>query len=248
METAKLIGILADEGGLLGDAAEKAGPDADVPPCPGWQVRDLLGHIGRVHRWAARYVAEGLTGMTGIGAAYQGGDAGLPGWYRDGHRSLVETLAAAPPDVRCAAFLPAPSQLAFWARRMAHETVVHRVDAESALGRELSPIDAEFAADGIDELLTGFHAREQSRVRTSPPRTLRLRATDTAAVWTVRLSDGIPHTVRHNDGDADCEVAGPAAELYPTLWNRLPYTGLRVTGDGSLAQLWRDRSAASLRG
>ena len=34
--------------------------------------------------------------------------------------------------MRCFAFLPAPSPLAFWARRQAHETGIHRADVESA--------------------------------------------------------------------------------------------------------------------
>jgi uncharacterized protein (TIGR03083 family) len=40
----------------------------------------------------------------------------------------------------------------FWARRMAHETAVHRADAEIAVGRtpDLAP---ELAADAIDERL-----------------------------------------------------------------------------------------------
>jgi hypothetical protein len=42
-------------------------------------------------------------------------------------------------------------------------------------------------------------------------------------------------------GDADCEVSGPAARLYLALWNRLPFP--RVTGDVSVAGLWREKSA-----
>lgn len=156
------------------------------------------------------------------------------------------TLSAAPPDLRCWHFLPAPSPLAFWARRQAHETAVHRVDAESARGRALEEIArdiaAGFAADGIDELLRGFHARPKSRVRTDGPRTLRVRATDTAdATWTVRLSAEPPVTERNDEGDADCEVSGPAALLYLSLWNRLPLPA--VTGDAALATLWREKSA-----
>jgi hypothetical protein len=40
----------------------------------------------------------------------------------------------------------------FWARRMALETVVHRVDAEQARGA-VAPVDAALATDGIDEIL-----------------------------------------------------------------------------------------------
>jgi hypothetical protein len=43
---------------------------------------------------------------------------------------------------------------------MAHETTVHRVDAELALGEAISPIPAERAADGVGELLRVFLAHE----------------------------------------------------------------------------------------
>jgi uncharacterized protein (TIGR03083 family) len=244
METAEFLRTLDREGRLLAAAAEEAGTEARVPTCPGWQVRDLLRHTGMVHRWAAAFVAEGRT------SHHPGG--GLPGldgpelvaWFREGHRHLVGTLSSAAPDVRCWHFLPAPSPLAFWARRQAHETAVHRVDAESARGGTPTAIGPEFALDGVDELLCGFHARPRSRVRSEEPRVLRVRATDVGnAVWTVRLSAEPPVTERGDAGDADCEVAGPAAKLYLALWNRMPFPD--VTGDASVAALWRDNSAVT---
>jgi uncharacterized protein (TIGR03083 family) len=242
MDTDAFVGILDREGGLLASAAEEAGVGAEVPTCPEWRVRDLLRHTGMVHRWATAFVAEGHT-------AYHP-DAGLPDldgaelvtWFRQGHRRLVDTLAAAPPDVACWYFMPAPSPLAFWARRQAHETTVHRLDAEAARGGTPAAIAQDFAADGIDELLRGFHARSRSRVRSAEPRVLRVRATDTDdAVWTVRLSQEPPAAERGGTGDADCELAGPAGQLYPALWNRAPFPS--VTGDASLATLWREKSA-----
>ncbi|WP_063733197.1 maleylpyruvate isomerase family mycothiol-dependent enzyme [Streptomyces sp. RTd22] len=242
MEIAELIDVLDREGHLMADAAAKAGTDARVPTCPEWQVRELLAHTGRVHRWATRYVIEGLTEGVRLGDDPELDGAGLVAWFREGHRALVKALTDADPDLECFAFLPAPSPLAFWARRQAHETAIHRVDAESALGADHSPFDPAFAADGIDELLTRFHGRERSRVRMDTPRTLRLRATDTDDIWTVRLSEEPPHTTRGAEGDADCELTGPVGELYLVAWNRLPYSALSGKGDLSLAQVWREQS------
>ncbi|MFI5551502.1 maleylpyruvate isomerase family mycothiol-dependent enzyme [Streptomyces sp. NPDC051738] len=248
METAEFVRTLDREGQLLAAAAEEAGVDAKVPTCPDWQVRDLLRHTGAVHRWATEFVAQALTSPRplGDGPALDGPE--LVAWYRDSHRHLVDTLAAAAPDVQCWTFHPAPnpSPLAFWARRQAHETTVHRFDAESARGGTPTGIATEFAVDGIDELLRGFHARSRSRVRTQEPRVLRVRASDTDAdtdaVWTIRLSAEPPVTTRDaSGGDVDAEVSGPAAQLYLALWNRLPVPS--VTGDASLAALWRERSA-----
>lgn len=248
MKIAEHIRTLDAEGRLLADAAQEAGTGAPVPTCPGWQVRDLLGHTAMVHTWAAAFVTEGHTSDVP--------DAGVPDLdgpelldrFRAGHRLLVEALERAPQDLECWAFFAAPSPLAFWARRQAHETTIHRVDAESARGGPLSPVASDHAVDGVDELLRGFHARPKSRVRTDVPRTLRVRATDTGSAWTVRLSTEPPATVREEDGSSvlppvECELSATAQELYLTLWNRLPLTALTVTGDRDLARLWRENSS-----
>ncbi|MGW2556002.1 maleylpyruvate isomerase family mycothiol-dependent enzyme [Streptomyces sp. NPDC001635] len=244
METAEFVQILDREGGLLAAAAEQAGVDAEVPTCPGWQVRDLLQHTGMVHRWAASFVTEGHTSPHPDGGLPDLDGSALAAWFRDGHRGLVDTLSCAAPDVRCWHFLPAPSPLTFWARRQAHETTVHRIDAEAARGGTPTAVTPALALDGIDELLRGFHARRRSRVRSEEPRVLRVRATDADdAVWTVRLSTEPPVTERADAGRADCEVTGPAEALYLSLWNRLPFPA--VSGDASIAALWGEKSAVT---
>ncbi|MDO0931004.1 maleylpyruvate isomerase family mycothiol-dependent enzyme [Streptomyces sp. DG2A-72] len=247
METAEFVRILDREGQSLASAAEDAGTDVKVPTCPDWQVRDLLRHTGMVHRWAAAFVAEGHTAYHPDGGLPDLDGADLVAWFREGHRYLVDTLSTAAPDVECWHFLPAPSPLAFWTRRQAHETTVHRFDAELARGGTPSEIAPAFAVDGIDELLLAFHARPKSRVRTDEPRVLRVRATDTDdAVWTVRLSPEPPAATRDDASAAiaaDCEISGPAARIYLSLWNRLPFPA--VKGDASLAALWREKSAVT---
>ncbi|MEU9206422.1 maleylpyruvate isomerase family mycothiol-dependent enzyme [Streptomyces sp. NPDC048415] len=244
MEIAEYLETLGREGQLLAAAATEAGTDAKVATCPGWQMRDLVRHTGMVHRWATAFVAEGHTSYHPDGGLPDLDGDELLAWFREGHRRLVDTLSGASPDVQCWSFLPAPSPLAFWARRQAHETTVHRVDAESALSGEPTAVATHFAVDGIDELLSGFHVRETSRVRTEEPRVLRVRATDEPdAVWTVRLSARPPVSDRDQRGDADCELAGPAAGLYLALWNRLPFPS--VTGDASVAALWREKSGVT---
>lgn len=240
---------LAAEGRLLADAAEEAGTGAPVPTCPGWQVRDLLRHTAMVHTWAAAFVTEGHTSYVPDAGEPDLDGPELLARFRHGHRQLVGALENAPRDLDCWAFFPAPSPLAFWARRQAHETTVHRVDAESARGGAPSPVAPAHALDGIDELLRCFHARPKSRVRTDVPRSLRVRATDTGTVWTVRLSSEPPAAVREEAPDleqpVDCELSATAGTLYLALWNRLPLTSLTVTGDPDLARLWRENSSVT---
>ena len=250
MEITEFVETLRLDGSLLADAAEEAGPDARIPACPEWQMRDLVSHIGRVHRWATEFVTQGKEQPGSFPEAPDLADGELVSWLREGHHHLVLALHSAPQDLTAWTFLPAPSPLAFWARRQAHETSVHRADAQQAAGASLTPLPSAFAADGIDEILTGFHSGDRSRVRTDRPRTLRLRATDTpGADWTVQLSDAPPRTVRTApDADGpetgkpvDCTIEGPAEELYLALWNRLPWDTLTITGDETLPELWREQ-------
>jgi len=237
------IAALGHEGDLLAAAAERAGMGAAVPSCPGWAVRDLLKHTGYVHRWATGIVAQGLArpagGESEAEILAQGpGDPELPGWFREGHAALVRALTEAPPDLDCWAFLAAPSPLAFWARRQAHETAIHRVDAERAAGRaSASAFEPAFAADGVDELIMGFLAR--SIRRGSWPGLdagLAIHARDDAAAsadWLVAGGAGEPGVSR-GPGKAGCGVTGLARDLYLTLWNRRPPDRLQVIGDPSI--------------
>ena len=222
---------------------------AAVPSCPRWAVRDLLKHTGYVHRWATGFVAGGLARPTG-GASEeeilgQGpGDAELPGWFREGHAALVGALSQAPPDLDSWAFLAAPSPLAFWARRQAHETAVHRVDAEQAARAHirLRVRSQAFAADGVDELIMGFLARNIRRGSwPGLEASLAIHAADGAASadWLVAGGAGEPGVSRGTVAGG-CDVTGPARDLYLTLWNRRPPDGLQVTGDpGILAAFAR---------
>ena len=242
------IAALGREGDLLAAAAERAGMGAAVPSCPDWAVRDLLKHTGYVHRWATGIVAQGLARPAGGASeeeilAQGPGDAELPGWFREGHAALVRALTEAPPDLDCWAFLAAPSPLAFWARRQAHETAIHRVDAEQAAGRtSASAFEPAFAADGVDELIMGFLAR--SIRRGSGPGLdagLAIHAADGPAGhtdWLVTGGAGEPGVSR-GTGEAGCDTTGPARDLYLTLWNRRPPDGLQVTGEPGILAAFR---------
>ncbi|MFE9363262.1 maleylpyruvate isomerase family mycothiol-dependent enzyme [Streptomyces sp. NPDC006978] len=246
METSEHLTALAAEGRALARAAREAVTDAPVPTCPEWRVRDLLEHTSMVHRWATAFVVEGHRAHRPAGEEPGLDGEALLDRFTEGHRLLVDALRAAPAGLECWTVFPAPSSVTFWARRQAHETRIHRVDAESALGGPPGPVAPAHAADGIDELLAGFHARAKSRVRTDPPRTLRVRAVDTDTVWTVRLSDGPPRTVRGPAGletPADCTLSGTAEELYLALWNRRPFSSVDVSGDAEVAGLWARNSA-----
>lgn len=226
----------------LRNNATRAGFDTAVPTCPGWTVRELVAHQGMVHRWATGIVRGEERRDTGH-VEQEGLDSGdLLGWFDEGAKALLAALAHAPDDLRVFFFLEdAPSPKRAWARRQCHETTMHAVDAMSAaLGRAPSAAETwirpPHAVDGIDELLCGFLPRRDETVRSAPPRTVIVEATDTGHSWTLEIGTGplvttarapaeraerAEHAEHAAEGDDGVTLlTGTAAQLYLGLWNR----------------------------
>jgi uncharacterized protein (TIGR03083 family) len=126
-----------------------------------------------------------------------------------------------------------------WARRQAHETAIHRVDAEAAAGRTIR-FRPTFASDGIDELLACFVGGRGHRLRSEEPHSLAVQAQDTGRGWLVTMGpDGARTTT--GAGPADCTVTGSSSDLYIALWNRRPLDGIAVEGEARLIDLFLDR-------
>ncbi|HZX56176.1 MAG TPA: maleylpyruvate isomerase family mycothiol-dependent enzyme [Ilumatobacteraceae bacterium] len=243
MDLNSYLAVIRPETALLAATADEAGLDADVPTTPGWTLADLVLHMGEVHRWATAAVACKASKLSQVPGDFLGQlpePAAATAWLRHGADALCATLQAADIGIDYATFLadpPSPSLL-FWARRQALETTVHRVDAESALGR-CSLISQEVAIDGIDEFLTGFVPRSRTKLYSESARSLQIAPDYSDQRWTVSIGSDLPSTERRAS-DADCIVSGPAGDLYLALWNRAPLDGLRVEGDHSVIDLLRE--------
>ena len=164
---------------------------------------------------------------------FRSDDAELIDWFLAGHTVLVDALCRAPDDLKCATFLPAASPRAFWARRQAHETAIHRADAAAAAG-ERTRFAAGFAQDGIAEMLHGFARRKSNSVGYEA--TISLRASDGPS-WLITLG-GERIDARESDSPGQATLAGTSSDLYLWLWNR-PSTAA-LTGDPEAAGLWRN--------
>lgn len=246
MEIAEHTTIVGQEAKLFAEAAKRGGLEVDIETCPGWTMRDLVRHLSEIHLWAAARVAKRTTKLWPDDisehtdawpdlAVFWPDDRDLVDWYLDTNANLVRALESASPDDEIPTFLPAPTPLAMWARRQAHETAVHRFDAENAAGTPAA-FDPAFASDGIDELLAGFAPRK-SEFPTPSPKALLVHAADTDDRWHVTLApDGI--TTERGDGSADAVLTGDASDLYLTLWNRQDDSSITVTGDRDLLELW----------
>jgi uncharacterized protein (TIGR03083 family) len=249
MEIETYIAAIGREGQRLAAAASRAGLDTPIRWCPAWDTRDLLRHLSEIHLWAASHVArravrEGVPELADLEAAWPElavfwpDDEALIDYYLATNANLVAELESASPDLTTWTFLPAQSPRQMWARRQAHETAIHRFDAESATG-STSGFDPQFASDGIDEILTAMAPRA-NELPLESHLTMAIGPTDVAERWLVTLGpDGID-TVR-TDGPADLVLTGLASDLYLAVWNRGDDTAITLAGDSTVLDTWRAR-------
>lgn len=229
-------GIVEREGAVLADAAG-SDPRAAVPSAPGWDTTALLRHVGLITARASVILRTGTMERPSRanGMLPEAPEDGVEAWYRATLADLVADIRALDdPDRPAYSFSPAHRRAGFWPRRMAHETTVHRVDAEQAVGRPAGPVEPGLAVDGIDELFSVFVAAYGADRSPGDGRTVHLHATDAEGEWLVRFDPGgVAVEVGHGKGDA--AVRGPAAGLLLWLWGRRPLDGLEVFGDPGAA-------------
>jgi uncharacterized protein (TIGR03083 family) len=235
MDSDLYLASLAHDSDALADAADAAGPDADVPTCPGWKVEDLVRHCATGDLWARAIVETGNRASSELPDDAPTGAALVP-YFREGARALVRTLTAADPTASVWTFSAADRTARFWIRRRAHETSIHRFDAQSAAGTP-APIDAALAADGIDEFLTVFLPRVAERVATDG-KSIHLHCTDVEGEWLIaRDGDDLKVTREHAKGDV--AARGSASDLVLYVWGRVPADRLEVFGDAAVLDRFR---------
>ncbi|MEV7161283.1 maleylpyruvate isomerase family mycothiol-dependent enzyme [Streptomyces microflavus] len=233
---------------------EGADLTATVPSCPDWNLRQLVVHVGGAHRWVGEIVRsratedipeEKVPGFEGPGSD---DPAALDAWLAEGAAATVEALREAGPDAEVWTWAW-ERRTTFWARRMAHETVVHRADAALA-ARAPYTVDPEVAADTIDEWLriVSFAQEggdpEADELR-GGGRSLHLHATDAlGAEWLIEFGED-RFTWRHDHEKATVALRGPLTDLMLVFNRRLEPTSERVEvfGDAELLDFWLDRSS-----
>ncbi|WP_433800728.1 maleylpyruvate isomerase family mycothiol-dependent enzyme [Actinomycetospora sp. CA-084318] len=226
-------------------SAPAAGDDLSAPvaTCPDWTVRDLARHLGQVHRRVVMTIDGGAERMVPRDAEIPDGEPpatrdDVATWLLAGASALVARLRAEDQEREVGGFV-GPVTIAFWGRRQLHETLVHRLDAELAVGFEpLADVSPELAVDGIAEwydLLTAYRSTSR-RVRGDA--SIHLHATDTPdGEWLIRRSaDGVTITREHVK--ADVAVRGRAVDLLAAVTGRRTLEGLEVFGDPAVAEDW----------
>jgi uncharacterized protein (TIGR03083 family) len=224
MEYRRLLDCLAADFSRL-RAVVPADLAAAVPSCPGWTVADLTHHVGKVYLHKTVIMREGAEPdpWPPEGLAEEDPVALLDRAYA----GLAEEFATRKPADPAGTWYAPDQSVGFWIRRMAQETVIHRIDAELGTGKPVAPVPDDLAIDGIDELLKVFVAYDVAEwgdyftdiLAGSPGRTYAVRAD--AAAWTVRTGPGL-FTVEDGAGDdaTDVTVSGPPTAVLRWLWNR----------------------------
>lgn len=193
-----------------------------VPCCTGWDVRDLVVHVGALHSLVARWTTDGRRPDAWDSAPADGEDP--VAWLRRCSARLLDAVATVSPKTPCSTWSPYDQTIGFWVRRMAHETAVHRVDLEQAMGIDWR-INPVVAVDGIEEALTLWLTGRMPPGLTGSGRTVRLYAynsdEDTLFDRVIRPYGESVHFSPYERGQpVDAELSGPVEAVWAWAWGR----------------------------
>ena len=210
-----------------------------VPDCPGWTLRDLLAHVGRVYG-AVSTVVE----LRSIEPVKPGPEAFLDPeldddrtriWFRERVEAVLSALRAVEPSTPLWSWSDQRTA-AFYRRRMVHETAVHLADAARALGRDVE-LDRDACVDGVDEYFDVMLPVALTRAGGSPPTgSLHLHCTDGPGEWLL-VPDGERIVVTREHAKGAVAWRGPASALLLAVWGRVDPT-LDVIGDQGVSAEW----------
>lgn len=223
-------------------ATGEAGLATDVPSCPDWTVLDLVHHVTTVYHRIRSHVSRGVTSRaeTPPPEDLPAGAAAIQ-WWTDEYDALVSLLDSLDPELPAWNWAPQAKVAAFWHRRMAHETAVHRWDAQMAIG-QAEPIETMLAVDGVAEVLDTWLPAGRRRGPTDRTGVVQLVATDAEQEWFLRLRDAgvalldTATWLDHDDHHTRVMARGTASDLVLALFGRVPFDVLEVSGDASLLE------------
>ena len=212
LTSSRYVDLLHRDGERLLAAAEGA-LDRPVPACERWRVRDVVGHLGTVFAHKVVALEAGRRPEPGEWSGPPDG-ADVVQWCHGLLHRLSADLSGREADSPVWTWWEPDQTAGFWQRRMALETAIHRVDVESAIG-EVTPVPADLAVDGIDEVLHIMLADVREFDVLGPVVDDRRV---TVGIGPVHVG-GSPHEVllwlwgRDGVSDAEVELTGSAADI-----------------------------------
>jgi uncharacterized protein (TIGR03083 family) len=207
-----------------------------VPTCPEWTGADLANHVAAVYLHKTECIRRGE--IPASWAPDLGPDplAALD----DAYRQLTAAFAEHEPADPAPTWYAPVQTVGWWIRRMAQETVIHRVDAELAAGEEPLPIPADLAADGIDEVLVCFLAYGTTTYPEHVADLLALcdgatvRVDTESGSWLVQLGPDVV-SVERGSADAEAVIRGPEGAVLRWLWRRTGNASIELDGNRAAA-------------
>jgi uncharacterized protein (TIGR03083 family) len=224
-------------------AAYAADPSGRVPWSDRWTVRTVARHVASTHHVVAQVIQDRPTadfGRFGALATPAKDDPGFPAWFAAGTDALVEQCRVTPPAELCWSWHADGATVGFWVRRMAHETLVHRWDAEAAAGIVGPSMDPSVAADGVDELLDVFVSASRALHASPAGPAVHISCTDADQQWYLDLAEVGRRTLHTEPIDVALTIRGRAEALLLLLWGRsdAPGAGVELDGDREILTRW----------
>jgi uncharacterized protein (TIGR03083 family) len=213
---------------------------APVPTCPDWTLADLVEHTGFVHRWQTAVVRDAPGDFPDPATWRHGPSEGQSpaDWLRAGVDDAIRAMADADPTEARWTWA-GPGTVAWYSRRIAQETLVHRIDAELTAGAEVQPVDPVVAVDGVDEMCDVFLPAAAGQPIGGNGETLHLHATDVDGEWLLTMQAEHVDVARgHAKGDA--AVRGAALDLLLLVWGRDPLGDVETFGDEAVVARFRE--------
>lgn len=218
------------------------GVDAPVPTCPGWSTADLADHLARVYYHQAFVVKNGRKPEDGEHLpdfVYQDSPQRFVNHAFDAIRKALDPTRS--PDREVWTWDTGSNTVDFWFRRMAHETQVHRFDAEVAAGATTT-FDTALALDGVDEILSWLPMLpEWNQGAPSEPLRATLHVDGPRNVsYAVSLSaTQCSARVAETATEAQVTIHGAAEDMNLLLWGRMPASNPRLIVNGDAADVAR---------
>jgi uncharacterized protein (TIGR03083 family) len=229
MQRDEYLAHLVADGGRIASLADDHA-DAGIPTCPDWTMQELAEHVRWVLAWLSEAAAQGVSpDVTTMP---------IPDTIEEGVRAAVAKIADLDPARATWTWAhPDGGDSAQWYfRRLAHEILVHRLDAELGAG-EVTAVDPALAADGVDEFCEVF-VPVSAGVADANGETLHLHATDAECEWLLTMRpEGIDATPGHAKGDA--AIRAGALDLLLMSWGREPLGAIEVFGDEEVVRRFR---------
>ncbi len=201
-----------------------------VPACPGWDVERVVTHLsyglGVGYPHALRAVPTTDDAVVFL-------DLELPTELPTGSAALADfdlrmnscsaTFRDIDPQAPCYTYA-GPGVAAFWFRRAAIETTLHRFDVAEALNVH-EPLRFERAIDGLEEAVTFALPLAATWTASSP-----------SAAVVVRPNGDSP-SFQLGDGPVAAEISGDGETVFAALWGRST-DRVEIAGDEAVAHQW----------